>query len=110
MSKCLECISRHKLGMHVCVQSGGYGALSGGYMMECSCATSRKLLSSPPCPMLAALGAFIKFELAVGQNGRVWVSAPTAALTVLVASALQQVGLSRVQAELVVKRLLESVR
>lgn len=60
--------------------------------------------------MLATLGASIKFELAVGQNGRVWVSAPNAALTVLVASALQQANLSQTQAELVVKRLLESLR
>ena len=78
--------------------------------MECGCGLARRLLASPPCPMLAALGAAVQFELAVGQNGRVWISSQTAALTVLVKIALQQADLPAAQAEMAVQKLLESVR
>ena len=92
------------------VQAGGFGQLTGGHIVDCDCSLSRKLLASPPCAMLAALGAAIPFELAIGQNGRVWVSAASASLTVLVANALQQAHLSSTQADVFVKRLLQSVR
>lgn len=32
-----------------------------------------RLLSSPRCPVLEALGKNISFETAIGLNGRVWV-------------------------------------
>jgi len=32
-----------------------------------------RLLSSPTCPVLDALGKKVSFEIAVGLNGRVWV-------------------------------------
>lgn len=32
-----------------------------------------RLLSSPTCPVLEALGKKLSFEIAVGLNGRVWV-------------------------------------
>lgn len=89
-------------------KSGGFGALSGGMLLDYGCALARKLLVSPPCPMLAALGAAVQFELAVGQNGRVWVSAATATLTVAVASALQQADLPAAEANSHVKGMLES--
>ena len=92
------------------MKSGGFGPLVGGQIMECGCALARKLLANPPCPMLAALGTAVQFELAVGQNGRVWVSAPTASLSVAVVSALRQTDLSAAQAEQGVKLLLESVQ
>lgn len=78
--------------------------------MDCGCATARKLLSSPQCPLLAALGSHLQFELAVGQNGRVWVSAKTAAHTVLVAMAIRNTELvhySKAQAEIAVKSMVE---
>lgn len=33
-----------------------------------------RLLSSPTCPVLEALGKTLSYEIAVGLNGRVWVS------------------------------------
>ena len=60
--------------------------------------------------MLAALGAAVQFELAVGQNGRLWVSAASATLTVLVASALKEAELSEAQAQVFVKRVMESTQ
>jgi exosome complex RNA-binding protein Rrp4 len=41
-------------------------------MMIITCLVSR-LLSSPTCPVLEALGKKLSFEIAVGLNGRVWV-------------------------------------
>ena len=35
-----------------------------------------RLLSSPTCPVLEALGKKLSFEIAVGLNGRVWVCRP----------------------------------
>lgn len=40
--------------------------------LEKSCVAYR-LLSSPTCPVLDALGKKLSFEIAVGLNGRVWV-------------------------------------
>ncbi len=61
--------------------------------------------------MLAALGAALAFELAVGQNGRVWVAAPDVGATVLVANALaNSERLSSAQAHIMVKKLLASVQ
>jgi len=49
----------------------------------------RRRLLRPGCPVLKHLGGHVKFEMAVGLNGRVWVSAPTTRLTLLVANAIQ---------------------
>lgn len=35
-----------------------------------------RLLSSPPCPVLEALGKSLSYEIAIGLNGRVWVLHP----------------------------------
>ena len=65
------------------------------------------LLARPPCAVLATLGRALQFEIAVGQNGRAWVNAPTTGATVLVASAVQaSEGLTPQQQEHVVRQLL----
>ncbi|KAF9612104.1 hypothetical protein IFM89_038083 [Coptis chinensis] len=51
-----------------------FGPLKDGYMFESSTGLSRMLLSSPTCPVLEALGKKLSFEIAVGLNGRVWLS------------------------------------
>lgn len=49
-------------------------------------------------------GAALKFELAVGLNGRVWVTAPDAMTTIMVANAIQHSEpLSDTQAHIFVK-------
>lgn len=69
-------------------KSAGMGPLEGGHLFTCSTGLCRKLLR-PGCPVLRHLGESVKFEMAVGTNGRVWVSAPTTHLTMLVANAIQ---------------------
>lgn len=50
-----------------------FGQLKGGYVFECSLAMCRKLLD-PQCAILRLLGVLFRFEIAVGMNGRVWIS------------------------------------
>ncbi|KAA3483568.1 tetratricopeptide repeat protein 28-like [Gossypium australe] len=65
-----------------------FGPLKDGYMFETSTGLSRKLLSSPTCPVLEALGKKLSFEIAVGLNGRVWVNAASPDTIVVVANAI----------------------
>ena len=93
------------------LQSGGFGPLKEGFQFSCSTALCRKLLASPPAPVLAALGSSLQYEVAVGQNGRVWVHAPNTVTTIMVANAIQNSEfLSPAQAEIMVKRLLAAVK
>ena len=53
---------------------------------------------------MACAGAALKFELAVGLNGRVWVTAPDTTTTIMVANAIQHSEpLSDTQAHIFVK-------
>ncbi|GBF95259.1 exosome complex component [Raphidocelis subcapitata] len=70
-------------------RASNYGHLKGGHTFECSCAWARALLEQPPPAVVAALGAEVPFEMAVGLNGRVWIDAPSAALAVRAAGALR---------------------
>lgn len=72
-------------------RAAGFGHLKGGMLLTVSSSLARQLLSaSPPAPVLEALGTSLAFELAVGLNGKVWVSAATAATSVLVANAIAE--------------------
>jgi exosome complex component RRP40 len=71
-------------------KSSGFGALKGGFVLECGLNHARALLARPPAPVLSALGAKLQFELAVGMNGRVWLDSSSCATTVKVANVLQQ--------------------
>eukprot|EP00466_Bigelowiella_natans_P013948 jgi/Bigna1/89516/estExt_fgenesh1_pg.C_500116 len=51
-----------------------FGLLKGGYVFKCSLRLARSLIS-PRCHVLRSLGAVLKYELAVGMNGKVWVNA-----------------------------------
>ena len=70
-------------------RAAGFGHLHGGYVIECSTAYARTLVSQPPPAVLGALGRSMQFELAIGVNGKVWVEAPSLLLTMAVAMALQ---------------------
>ena len=59
-----------------CPQASGFGPLKGGTLIEVSTSHARALLARPPAAVLAALGAALQFEAAVGLNGRVWIDAP----------------------------------
>ncbi|KAG5079741.1 hypothetical protein JHK86_003806 [Glycine max] len=100
-----------------------FGALKDGYMFECTTGLSRmyayldmrdcavcRLLSSPTCPVLDALGKKLSFEIAVGLNGRVWVSAASPQTTIVVANAIMNSEtLSGAQQRIMVEKLLERI-
>ncbi|KAL6782245.1 RRP40 [Auxenochlorella protothecoides x Auxenochlorella symbiontica] len=69
-------------------KAAGFGPLKGGTLFQVSTSHARTLASGPP--FLAALGRSLKFELAVGANGRVWVDAPGPANLALVARLARQ--------------------
>jgi len=69
------------------------GELSGGYAFKCdSMALSRSLLNGTN-PVLVALGKKIPYEIAVGFNGRAWVTSQSSVNTVLVSNAIQNSAL-----------------
>lgn len=81
-------------------RAAGFGALKGGMAIDCSLSHARALLAKPPGPVLAALGAKLKFELAVGLNGRLWVHSSDCRTTIRVCRVLvdaQSVALAEQQ-------------
>eukprot|EP00798_Chlamydomonas_sp_ICE-L_P014322 gene14322-20307_t len=75
-------------------RSAGFGHMKEGITIQVSTAMARRLLSNPQAPVLEALGASLQFELAVGMNGRVWLSAPSSVTTtILVGDVLQKAEL-----------------
>ncbi|MBA0855347.1 hypothetical protein Goshw_012331 [Gossypium schwendimanii] len=88
-----------------------FGPLKDGYMFETSTGLSRKLLSSPACPVLEALGKKLSFEIAVGLNGRVWVNAASPDTIVVVANAIMKSEcLSEAQQIIMVDHLLKNIQ
>lgn len=69
-------------------RAAGFGPLKGGLVVECSLPHARSLLATPPGPVLSALGAKVKFELAVGLNGRLWVNSADCRTTIRVCRVL----------------------
>lgn len=67
-------------------RASGFGPLKESLVIECSLAHARALLARPPAPVLAAVGAKLQFELAVGMNGCVWLNSSSCATTVKVAN------------------------
>jgi exosome complex RNA-binding protein Rrp4 len=57
-----------------------FGELKGGQLLEVSLAHARRLLA-PECAVLAAFGAAVPFEVAVGVNGVLWLQAATGEAT-----------------------------
>jgi exosome complex component RRP40 len=93
------------------LQAGGFGPLKGGLSISCSSALARRLLASPPAPLLEALGKTLKYEIAVGQNGRIWIDAPAAASAVLIANAIERCEfLHEDQTRLLVQKLTSRVQ
>ena len=99
-----------KQGCVLGIQAAGYGPLQAGHAIEGSTALARSLLASPPCPILASLGARLQYEIAVGQNGRVWINASKPAMVILIANAIERSEfLSPDQAKLMVQKLVDRV-
>lgn len=64
-----------------------FGELKGGLLFQCSLGLARSLLRKD-AGILKALGAKTRFELAVGQNGRLWVNAGSPADVLFIGNAL----------------------
>ncbi len=56
-------------------------------------------MSQPPPAGLSVLASELKFELAVGLNGRVWVNGESPPVTVLVSNVLQKCTLMPQEAQ-----------
>ena len=52
---------------------------------------ARKLLS-PSCTLLPALGSRYRFEVAVGMNGRIWISSKTPESVIFISNTLSRAG------------------
>lgn len=67
---------------------------------------ARKLLGTPTTAVLAALGAAVQYEIAVGLNGRLWVNSVNVTTTILVSQCIiNSEFLTPSQAELLVKKV-----
>ena len=66
-----------------------FGELQGGQVFDCPPLLCRRLMGlDETAPVLDALGGLASFELAVGANGRVWLSSSSAAMVVLAQAAI----------------------
>jgi exosome complex component RRP40 len=91
--------------------AAGFGHLKSGYLVDCSTALARKLLGTPTTPVLAALGAAVQYEVAIGLNGRLWVNAVNVTTTILVSQCIiNSEYLAPAQAELLVKRVASAAK
>ena len=92
-------------------QAAGFGGLTGGQAFRCTTSFAAKLLGQPRPAILEALGKALQFELAVGQNGHIWVHSPKPMTTIIVTNTLPKGEfLSDAQAELIVKRIVSSMQ
>uniref|UniRef100_A0A7S4DH56 Ribosomal RNA-processing protein 40 n=1 Tax=Lotharella globosa TaxID=91324 RepID=A0A7S4DH56_9EUKA len=82
----LSCISPYVKKEWVTGQ-GLYGQLKDGYAFECPLRLSRSL-TNPKCFVLNCLGELLKFEVAVGLNGKVWVNSGSEIETILITNAI----------------------
>mmetsp|Transcript_89943 Transcript_89943/g.262879 ORF Transcript_89943/g.262879 Transcript_89943/m.262879 type:complete len:228 (+) Transcript_89943:62-745(+) len=84
-----------------------FGELKGGLSFEVALSAAQRLLSTN-CFVLDRLGQDFAYELCVGQNGRVWLSAPTARESILLLQAIRRsFGMSDVQVEAMVSKMVQ---
>lgn len=65
-----------------------FGELKGGYIFDCSLSLCKHLLD-PKCMILKAIGEKVSYEIAIGMNGKVWVSSESPKLTIHISMAIQ---------------------
>lgn len=95
-------------------KSEGMGPLKGGMVFDVSPAFARRLmLGSKKGAMyvLEALGEKVRFEVAVGRNGKVWVDSGSVKETVMIGRCLREVdeqGLNEAAQKALVKRMIKT--
>ncbi|KAI9671604.1 MAG: exosome non-catalytic core subunit rrp40 [Trizodia sp. TS-e1964] len=98
-------------------KADGLGPLKGGMVFDISGGMARRLMMGSPgeqggVVVLEELAARLPFEVAVGRNGRVWVSSASLSATLAVGRAIQETDRGRLGADeqrRLVKRLLKGV-
>lgn len=70
--------------------SGGLGVLEGGFMVTASSGLCRRLLSAQDIT-LQSIGERVEYEIVVGMNGRIWISAESHETVMHVASIIRDV-------------------
>jgi exosome complex component RRP40 len=105
----LSCTSPHFKKEWVTGQSL-YGELLGGYALNCSTGLARQLMNEDDAYVLACLGKFVPFELAIGVNGRVWINAATPLHTILVTNGiLNSEGRSKEHITAMVQKIMQAL-
>ncbi|KAJ3432391.1 exosome complex component rrp40 [Anaeramoeba flamelloides] len=90
-------------------RASGFGQLEGGYCFKCSLNLSRKFLQ-PRNKILSYLGKKLKFEIAVGVNGRIWINSGSVQDTILITNAIQKTeGLTEKPARKVINMLFDNM-
>ncbi|RXK41606.1 hypothetical protein M231_01105 [Tremella mesenterica] len=79
-------------------KSEGFGELKEGLMVECSLQLCRQLLK-PKYPLLLALASQVKFEIAIGLNGRIWLKASSVGETIALKRVIAGVNEGKVKVE-----------
>jgi len=109
----LTCIEQHSGGG----QSHGYGQLKEGLLVECSTAQCRAVQDGSN-KSLSRIGSGMSFEVAIGNNGKIWVNSSSSGgggeeegdgrAVILVSMALKATdGKSGSEADVIVDRLLQ---
>lgn len=92
-------------------RASGFGLLTGGMLVHCANSTCRSLLAQPMPEYLAKLGRSLRFEIAVGLNGRVWVNAGDMHSVIVVSKSLRACdGKTNVEKAKIVDEILRDVR
>ncbi|KAH9280483.1 Exosome complex component RRP40 [Echinococcus granulosus] len=76
------------LGRHEPGLVGNAGGMNGGVMISCSLELARRLTDTANFPLVEKLGKRFPFEICVGCNGRVWLTARSPRETMLLANAI----------------------
>mmetsp|Transcript_125481 Transcript_125481/g.349249 ORF Transcript_125481/g.349249 Transcript_125481/m.349249 type:complete len:228 (+) Transcript_125481:119-802(+) len=85
-----------------------FGELKGGLSFEVELSAAQRLLEHD-CYVLDRLGQDFAYELCIGQNGRLWLSALTARETILILQAIRRsFGMNEVQVEAMVSKMVEA--
>lgn len=87
-----------------------YGELRGGYNFRVSIGSARQLLRAQDTSILHVLGRTISYEIAIGQNGIVWIHCKSNQHTVLLANAISNSEcMTQDEIETMVQTLLKTV-
>ena len=81
-------------------KADGLGILAGGWTEKGLTSSLTRSLLLPDCPVLMELSKITPFEIAVGFNGRVWISAPSIQFTILIKMCILESEFIATRAEL----------